>query len=115
MSDSVQPHRRQPTRLRHPWDSPGKNTRVGCHSLEEFKGQFEQVEERTSKLENKTKEIIKSQEERRKKRLKKNGHQVDQRHIMAVQEGGERIEHTQYLNNGQQLPKLDKRHDMNVK
>ena len=21
----------QPTRLRHPWDSPGKNTRVGCH------------------------------------------------------------------------------------
>ena len=33
MSDSVQPHRRQPTRLRHPWDSPGKNTRVGCHFL----------------------------------------------------------------------------------
>ena len=31
MSDSVQPHRR--TRLRHPWDSPGKNTRVGCHVL----------------------------------------------------------------------------------
>ena len=23
----------QPTRLRHPWDSPGKNTRVGCHFL----------------------------------------------------------------------------------
>ena len=33
MSDSVQPHRRQPTRLRHPWDSPGKNTGVGCHCL----------------------------------------------------------------------------------
>ena len=33
MSDSVQPHRRQPARLRHPWDSPGKNTRVGCHFL----------------------------------------------------------------------------------
>ena len=33
MSDSVQPHRRQPTRLPHPWDSPGKNTRVGCHFL----------------------------------------------------------------------------------
>ena len=32
MSDSVQPHRRQPTRLPHPWDSPGKNTGVGCHS-----------------------------------------------------------------------------------
>ena len=33
MSDSVRPHRRQPTRLRPPWDSPGKNTRVGCHFL----------------------------------------------------------------------------------
>ena len=29
----VQPHRRQPTRLPGPWDSPGKNTGVGCHSL----------------------------------------------------------------------------------
>ena len=28
MSDSVQPHRWQPTRLPHPWDSPGKNTGV---------------------------------------------------------------------------------------
>ena len=27
----VRPHRRQPTRLRRPWDSPGKNTGVGCH------------------------------------------------------------------------------------
>ena len=27
------PHRRQPTRLPRPWDSPGKNTRVGCHFL----------------------------------------------------------------------------------
>jgi len=33
VSDSVQPHRRQPTRLPHPWDSPGKNTGVGCHFL----------------------------------------------------------------------------------
>ena len=33
VSNSVQPHRRQPTRLRHPWDSPGKNTGVGCHFL----------------------------------------------------------------------------------
>ena len=31
MSDSVWPHRWQPTRLPHPWDSPGKNTGVGCH------------------------------------------------------------------------------------
>ena len=30
---TVQPHRRQPTRLRRPWDSPGKNTGVGCHFL----------------------------------------------------------------------------------
>ena len=33
MSDSVWPHRRQPTRPRHPWDSPGKNTGVRCHFL----------------------------------------------------------------------------------
>ena len=33
MSDSVRPHRRQPTRLSGPWDSPGKNTGVGCHFL----------------------------------------------------------------------------------
>ena len=31
MSDSVRPRRWQPTRVRHPWDSPGKNTGVGCH------------------------------------------------------------------------------------
>ena len=33
MSDSVRPHRRRPTRLPRPWDSPGKNTGVGCHFL----------------------------------------------------------------------------------
>ena len=33
VSDSVRPRRWQPTRLRRPWDSPGKNTRVGCHFL----------------------------------------------------------------------------------
>ena len=33
MSDSVRPHRWQATRLGHPWDSPGKNTGVGCHFL----------------------------------------------------------------------------------
>ena len=31
MSDSVRPHRWQPIRLPHPWDSPGKNTGVSCH------------------------------------------------------------------------------------
>ena len=29
----VRSHRRQPTRLPHPWDTPGKNTGVGCHFL----------------------------------------------------------------------------------
>ena len=33
VSDSVPPDRRQPTRLLHPWDSPGKNTGTGCHFL----------------------------------------------------------------------------------
>ena len=31
MSNSLRPHRRQLTRLSRPWDSPGKNTGVGCH------------------------------------------------------------------------------------
>ena len=33
VSDSVWPHRQQPTRLARPWDSPGENTGVGCHCL----------------------------------------------------------------------------------
>ena len=33
VSDSVQPHRQQPTRLPRPWDSPSENTGVGCHFL----------------------------------------------------------------------------------
>ena len=33
VSNSVRPHRRKPTRLLRPWDSPGKNTGVGCHFL----------------------------------------------------------------------------------
>ena len=33
VSDSLRPHRLQPTRLLSPWDSPGKNTEVGCHFL----------------------------------------------------------------------------------
>ena len=36
MSDSVQPHRRQPTGLPRPWDSPGKNTGVGCRFLLQY-------------------------------------------------------------------------------
>ena len=30
---TLRPHRRQPTRLLCPWDSPGKNTGVGCRFL----------------------------------------------------------------------------------
>ena len=37
MSDSVRPHRWQPTRLPRPWDSPGKNTGVGCHFLLQYR------------------------------------------------------------------------------
>ena len=37
MSDSVRPHRRQPTRLPHSRDSQDKNTGVGCHFLLQFK------------------------------------------------------------------------------
>ena len=33
VSDSLQPHGLQPTRLLCPWDFPGKNTRAGCHFL----------------------------------------------------------------------------------
>ena len=33
VSNSVRPHRWQPARLHRPWDSPGKNTGVGCHFL----------------------------------------------------------------------------------
>ena len=33
VSDSLRPHGLKPTRLLCPWNSPGKNTGVGCHSL----------------------------------------------------------------------------------
>ena len=33
VSNSLRPHRLWPTRLFCPWDSPGKNTGMGCHSL----------------------------------------------------------------------------------
>ena len=36
MSNSVRPLRQQPTRLPRPWDSPGKNTGVGCHFLLQY-------------------------------------------------------------------------------
>ena len=38
MSDSLQPHGLQPSRLLCPWNFPGKNTGAGCHFL--FQGIF---------------------------------------------------------------------------
>ena len=38
ISDSLRPHGLQPTRLLCPWDSPGKNTGMGCHA--HFQGIF---------------------------------------------------------------------------
>ena len=43
MSDSVQPQRRQPSSLPRPWDSPGKNTGVGCHFLLQVEAQMLQI------------------------------------------------------------------------
>ena len=50
MSDSVRPHRRQPTRLPRPWDSPGKNTGVSCHFLLQCMKVKEESEKVGSKL-----------------------------------------------------------------
>ena len=33
VSDSLRPHALQPARVLCPWDSPGKNTGVGCHAF----------------------------------------------------------------------------------
>ena len=33
LSNSLQPHGVEPSRFFYPWDSPGKNTGVGCHAL----------------------------------------------------------------------------------
>ena len=38
VSNSLRPYELYPTRLLCPWDSPGKNTEVGCHAL--FQGIF---------------------------------------------------------------------------
>ena len=44
----MRPHRRQPTRLPRPWDSPGKNTGVGCHFLLQcMKGKSESEDARS--------------------------------------------------------------------
>ena len=51
MSDSGRPQRQQPTRLPRPWDSPGKNTGVGCHFLlqcRKVKSESEVAQSRTT-------------------------------------------------------------------
>ena len=48
MSDSVRPHRQQPTRLLRPGDSPGKNTGVGYHFL--LQGMKVKIESELSQL-----------------------------------------------------------------
>ena len=48
----MRPHRQQPTRLRRPWDSPRKNTGVGCHFLlhcVEVKGESEVAQSRPTR------------------------------------------------------------------
>ena len=84
MSNSVQPHRWQPTRLHHPWDSPRKNTGVGCHFLLQFFDQQFQVntleginsriteaEERINDLKDRMVEIT-ATEQNIEKRMKRN-------------------------------------------
>ena len=43
MPDSLRPHGLQPTRLLHPWDSPGKSTGVGCYCLLLFRYDLNQI------------------------------------------------------------------------
>ena len=55
MSDSVQPYRRQPTRLPRPWDTPGKNryadnTTLIAESEEELKSLLMKVKEESEKV-----------------------------------------------------------------
>ena len=50
MSDSVWRCRQQPTRLLCPWDSPGKNTGVGCHFLLPFEQQYLKMKMYTNRI-----------------------------------------------------------------
>ena len=61
VSDSMWPHRRQPTRLPRSWDSPGKNTGVDCHFLLHYicswteKNQLHKIKRRSYKVKKKRK------------------------------------------------------------
>ena len=48
---TVRPQRRQPTRLPRPWDSPGKNTGVGCHFLLQKKHAYSNIIYNSPKVE----------------------------------------------------------------
>ena len=75
MSDSVRPHGLQPTRLLRPWDSPGKNTGVGCHfllqnTLERINSRIPEAEEWISEPEDQIVAIT-SEEKNKVKRMKR--------------------------------------------
>ena len=52
MFDSVQRHKWQPTRLPRPWNSPGKNTGLGCHYIENYKTLVKEIKEDTNRWRN---------------------------------------------------------------
>ena len=84
MSDSVRPHRWQPTRLPSPWEIPGKNTGVGSHCLlqnnavTEIKNTMEGTNSRITKAEDRISEVqdrkveINEAERKKEKRIKRN-------------------------------------------
>ena len=53
----MRPHRRQPIRLPRPWDSPGKNTGVGCHFLLQCKNTLEEINSKITKAEEQISEL----------------------------------------------------------
>ena len=91
MSDSVQPHRQQPTRLLCPGDSPGTNTGVSCHFLLRY------ADDTSLKAESKELKslLMKVKEESEEVSLKLN---IQKTKIMALgpitswQVGGEKVE-----------------------
>ena len=88
MSDSVRPHRGQPTRLPSPWDSPGKNTGVGCHFLLQYADDSTLMAESEEELKYL---LMKVKEESEKAGLKFN---MQKTKIMAILEAAEQGQNT---------------------